>query len=148
MSVKVVAVNLRRRASVTETEELCVVPDEAQLTWSGGQVHEVRLKFLCTGEGGDVFEAVGAPYVLKVLQPELHEVLGGKTVGARPGALEKVMANIYGVLTNTWPGKSVGVVVVERVPHAMRSWLFALITWKPIPDTISVDLVFKLTAQF
>ena len=100
------------------------------------------------GEGGDVFEAVGAPYVLKVLQPELHEVLGGKTVGARPGALEKVMANIYGVLTNTWPGKSVGVVVVERVPHAMRSWFHALMTLKPIPDTISVDLVFRLTAQF
>ena len=37
---------------------------------------------------------------------------------------------------------------MERVPHAMRSWFLALMTLKPIPDTISVDLVFRLTAQF
>ena len=58
------------------------------------------------------------------------------------------MANIYGVLTSTWLGKCVGVVVVERVPHTMRSWLLAIVTLRPRPDTISVDLVFRWTAQF
>ena len=82
------------------------------------------------------------------MQPELHEVLGGKTVGSGPVSLEKVMAKVYGVLKSWWLGKYVEVVVVERVTHLMRSWFRALMAVKNEPDKIAVRLVFSVTANF
>ena len=95
-----------------------------------------------------MYEAVDAPYVLKILRPELRDVFGINKADSIPVCSQKVMPKVYGVVSSRWRGRKVKVMVVERVRHTMRSWFSALMAVKHEPDEIAVQLVYRVTDNF
>ena len=65
-------------------------PDEVELTWEAGVMQKVALRFLSTGRTGDVYEALDAPYVLKIMRPERRAGSRNKKTASIPICSPKV----------------------------------------------------------
>ena len=128
MSSRVVAVELRGL-------------DEVELTWEAGVMQKVALRFLSTGRTGDVYEALDAPYVLKIMRPELRAGSRNKKTASIPICSPKVFPSVYGVVSSGWHGRIVQITVAERVTHTMRSWFRAVLARNHEPDEVAVQLV-------
>ena len=135
MSSRVVAVELRGL-------------DEVELTWEAGVMQKVALRFLSTGRTGDVYEALDAPYVLKIMRPELRAGNGIKKTASIPICSPKVFPSVYGVVSSGWHGRSVQITVAERVTHTMRSWFRAVLARNHEPDEVAVQLVKHVMRNF
>ena len=123
-------------------------PDEVELTWEAGVMQKVTLRFLSTGRTGDVYEALDAPYVLKIMRPELRAGSRNKKTASIPICSPKVFPSIYGVVSSGWHGRSVQISVAERVTHTMRSWFRAILARSQEPDEVSVQLIKHVLGNF